>query len=246
MVQKQLNRSFVLVLSLLTAAGAGSAATILGGLEDWAGSSGYERNGDFNDLVFQISGDISFNAPGGVFNNLTSSAVNETGTAFWDNPSGDGSDLNIGYRMLGQGGNLQYLSTAPGGSVNYVTFSAEGPLTITLLGGITADTAGDTLGWYDPSNPSVSHLLFSGIVPGATMTFTPGSSFALYSDNGWGPGYSSIAADNEDESSTQQHFAFFTAQGSTVPEPSTALLAGLGLALLAIGSVRLRKRARRA
>jgi PEP-CTERM motif len=242
MVRKQLTRSFVLVLSLLAASRPGAAATILGGLEDWAGSSGYERNGDFNDLVFQISGNISFNAPGGMFNNLMSSAVNETGTAFWDNPSGDGSDLNIGYRMLGQGGNLQYLSTVFGGSVNHVTFSAEGALTITLLGGFTANTAGDTLGWYDPSNPSVSHLLFSGIVPGATMTFTPGSSFALYSDNGWGSGFSSIAADNEGESSSQQHFAFFTAQGSTVPEPSTALLAGLGLALLAIGSARLKKR----
>jgi len=217
------------------------ANTILGGLEDWAGKSGYEHNGDFNDLIFQITGNISFNAPGGVFNNLTSSMVNESGAVFWGNPSGDGPDKNVGYFMSSLG-NTQYLATASGGSVNNVSFSAAGPLTITILGGITADMAGDTLGWYDPAHPGQESLLFNGIAIGTSATFTPSSVFALYSDNGWGPGFSSIAADNEGESSAQQHFAFFAPQGAAVPEPSAVTLAGIGLVLLALGLVGRRRR----
>jgi hypothetical protein len=230
-----------LVLGLAVAAGSCAANTILGGLEDWGGSAGAERNGDFNDLMFQMTGSVAFNAPGGIFNNLTAGVVNENGTVFWGNFSGDGANLNIGYQML-KLGSLQYLSTASGGSVNDVTFSAEGPLTITILGGITANMTGDTLGWYDPANPSVVHPLFNGITAGAMVTFAPTATFAFYADNGWNQGFSSTTADNDGESTTQQHFAFFTPQSSNVPEPSPVLLAGIGLALLAIGSAHLRKR----
>jgi len=240
MVRQQLRWSALLVFSLV-AVGPCAANTILGGLEDWAGTSGYERNGDFNDLIFQITGNISFNAPGGVFNNLNPGVVNENGTVFWGNPSGDGPDMNAGYYMAGLG-NQQYLATSAGGSVNNVSFLAAGPLTITILGGITADYLGDNLGWYDPANPWLVHPLFQGVVPGAAITFTPSASFALYSDNGWNQGFSSIAADNQGESTDHQHFAFFTPQASAVPEPSPATLAGIGLVLLTLGSLRRRKR----
>jgi hypothetical protein len=239
MLRQRLRWMALLAVGLSAGARPGAAATILSGIEDWAGSTGIERNGDFNDLIFQITGNVAFNAPGGIFNNLTPSVVNENGTVFWDNPSGDGLDQNIGFYMLGLG-NLQYLAASGGGSVNTVTFQAQGPLTIRVLGGITANTALNTLGWYDPSNPGTLHQLFSGATAGATAMFDPSATFALYSSNGWGATFSSVSAANVGESATQQHFAFFTPQ-AVVPEPAYGWLAGLGVTLIALRSVHRRR-----
>jgi hypothetical protein len=239
MLRVRFRRMALLVLGLAAVVRPGAAATILGGIEDWGRPSGGENNGDFNDLVFQINGNIAFNAPGGMFNNLTSGVVNETGTVFFDNPSGDGTHKNIGYFMLGFGSE-QYLATPTGGSVNSVTLVAGGPLTITLIAGITGNTALNVLGWYDPSNPTVLHPLFSGAAQGAMVTFTPSAQFAMYLNNGWGETFSSISSANVAQSGTQQHFAFFTPQGSAVPEPSAGQLGGIGMALLALGSARRR------
>jgi hypothetical protein len=247
MVRKQFQiHTFIAVL--LAAAPVGMAATIVGALEDGQGSSGYERNGDFNDVIFEIAGNVSIGAPGGVFNNLSPAVVDQTGTAFWDNLSGDGPDMNIGYCLLGEAkctpvgaitGDFEYLATPSGGSVNDVTFDATGTVTLTVLGGITSNL-GNTLGWYDLASPSALHQL-AAVPPdssGETVSFTPDGVFALYSTDGWGQVYSSVSASNIEESPTQQHFAFFEPQCSSVPEPSTATLAGLGAALLGLGSLR--------
>ena len=251
MVRKQFQiHTFIAVL--LAAAPVGMAATIVGALEDGQGSSGYKKNGDFNDVIFEIAGNVSIDAPGGVFSNLSPAVVNQTGTVFWDNLSGDGPDMNIGYCLLGEAkctpagaltGNLDYLATPSGGSVNDVTLDATGTVTLTVLGGITSNL-GNTLGWYDVGSPSALHQL-TAVPPdssGETVSFTPGGAFALYSTDGWGQVYSSVSASNVDESPTQQHFAFFEPQCSNVPEPSTAALAGIGVALLGLGSLRRTKR----
>ena len=235
----------MLVAVWLAAAPVGMAATILGGLEDWYGNSGLEKNGDFNDVIFEITGNVSIDASCGVFNNLTPAVVNENGTVFWDNPSGDGRDMNIGYMLMNdpslQG--LQYLAAPGGGSVNEVTFDATGTVTLTVLGGITANQ-GNTLGWYDLGTPGALNPL--GAVPpdsaGETISFTPGGTFALYSADGWGQVYSSVSASNVEESPNQQHFAFFVEPSNQVPEASTAALTGIGVALLGLGAVRRRKR----
>lgn len=232
-----------LLLAFVLCAGVASATTIVGGLEDTPGSSGYEKNGDFNDLIFQLTGNFNIDAPGGVFNNLTSGAVNQNGTVFWDNRSSDGSDMNIGYLLMGDASfpSLQYLAKPDGGSVNDVTFDATGPVTLTLtvLGGITLNPL-NTLGWYDLSDPGVLNPLVA--VPPATVgesvTFNPGGDFALYSSDGRGQIYSSVAAANIGESVNQQHLAFFEVPGCEpphVPEPSSATLAGIGVALLGLG-----------
>jgi hypothetical protein len=245
LVRKQFQiHTFIAVL--LAAAPAGMAATIVGGLEDWPGSSGLEKNGDFNDLIFEITGNVSIDAPGGIFSNLSPAVVNQTGTVFWDNPSGDGPDMNIGYLLLNDPAfpNLQYLAMPGGGSVNDVTFDATGTVTVTLtvLGGITANP-GNTLGWYDLDDPGVLHQL-AAVPPnstGETVSFTPGGAFALYSTNGLGQVYSSVSANNVGESPNQQHFAFFEPQSSNVPEPSTGVLSGIGAALLGLGMIPRRK-----
>lgn len=231
-------RAYILAAMLGAGAGLSPAATIVGGLEDTPGSSGYERNGDFNDMMFELTGNITIDAPGGVFNNLNASVVNQNGTVFWDNPSLDGPDMNIGYMLSGdsQFQNLQYLALPGGGSPDSVTFDATGPVTLTYLGGIAADK--DALGWYNPADPGVLNQLAAVTEPaGETVTFDPDGEFALYASNGNGQIYSSIAASNIGDSGTQQHFAFFEEPQCPpqVPEPSSGSLAGIGVALLGLG-----------
>jgi hypothetical protein len=116
-------------------------------------------------------------------------------------------------------------------------------VTLTVLGGITGNP-GNTLGWYDLASPGTLHEL-TAVPPsssGETVSFTPDGAFALYSTDGLGQVYSSVSASNVDESPTQQHFAFFELQTSNVPEPSTFALAGVGAALLGLGSLRRAKR----
>ncbi len=234
-------RIFTLVAALSAGAILSHAATIVVGLEDTPGSSGYEKNGDFNDMFFELTGNITIDAPGGVFNNLTSSVVNENGAPFWDNPSLDGSHKNIGYILLGdsQFQNLEYLATPGGSSVNDVTFDATGTVTLTYLGGIAGNVKSNTLGWYNPAHPGTLNPLSAWPdAPGESVTFNPNGDFALFSSDGNGQTYSSIAASNKGESGSQQHFAFFTQPACDppqVPEPSSAALVGIGAALLGLG-----------
>jgi hypothetical protein len=233
-----------LIVVLLAATPAGMAATIVGGVEDMWGSSGLEKNGDFNDMMFEITGNVTLDVAGGVFGNLTSGMVNENGTVFWDNRSGDGPDMNIGYLLMEDASfhNLQYLALVSGGSPDDVSFDATGTVTLTVLGGITRNV-GDTLGWYDLAHPGVLHpLVAAPDSTGYTVTFTPTGDFALYSTDGWGQVYNSVSASNVGENGTQQHFAFFEPQASTVPEPSTWVLMGVGVALLGLGALRRKKR----
>jgi|SRR5579863_1495978 len=241
MVRKQIH---ALVAVLLAVTPVGMAATIVGGVEDMWGSSGLEKNGDFNDMMFEITGNVTLDAAGGMLHNLTSGMVNENGTVFWDNRSGDGPDMNIGYLLLEDASfhNLQYLALTGGGSPNDVTFDATGTVTLTVLGGITRNLA-DTLGWYDLTDPGLLHpLIAAPDSTGYTVSFAPSGDFALYSTDGWGQIYNSVSASNVNESPDQQHFAFFEPQASTVPEPSTWVLMGVGIALLGLGALRRKRR----
>lgn len=237
-----------LIGALIAMAPGSVAGPIVGAVEDAPGSGGFESNGDFNDIIFQLTGAVSVNAPGAVWSSLTPGVVNENGTVFWDNKSEDGPDMNIGYCLLGQavcslagslGGNYLYLATPSGGSPDDVSFDATGTVTLTVLGGVTG-TPGNTLGWYNLDDPGVLYSLFA--VPagseGETASFTPDGAFALYSTNGGGQIYTSISSSNVDESPTQQHFAFFVdPPSSAVPEPSTAATLVGGLALLGVGTL---------
>jgi hypothetical protein len=240
---------YILAVALVAGAGLGRAATIIGALEDTPGNTGYEKNGDFNDMMFEVTGNITIQAPGGVFNNLTSGVVNENGTVFWDNRSLDGPDMNAGFMLLGDNAfhNLQYLALADGSSVNDVTFDATGPVTFSYLGGIAADKQ-DTVGWYSAADPAVLNQLAAVTEPeGVTATFDPNGEFALYASTGsWGQVYNSVASGNIGDSGSQQHFAFFEEPGCQpppqVPEPSTAALGGIGMTLMGAGLVARRRK----
>ena len=219
---------------------------LIGAIEDLPGSSGYEKNGDFNDWVFSINGDASIIAAGGIWSDLAPGFPSETGKVFWDNPSLDGTHLNVGYCLLGGCGipgigNVQYLAGAGGAQLLNQTVVGQGTLTLTILGQMTMLASVSSLGWCNPADClHTQHLLIGpGSGAGSTASFTPGGEFELYFSNWQGQFYGSRSADNLKESKRQQHFAFFSDPPSAVPEPAGLALAGLGLMGLGLaGSIR--------
>lgn len=241
MVRNRFSLYFLILVGLGMGA-SGWAGTLLGGLEDTPGTTGYESNGDFNDLMFSLSGNFTVNAPGGVFNSITPGLVNEDGTPFWDHLSQDGTGMNVGYQLLSGpfAAGLQYLANPDSTAVSSVTFTATSDVTISYLGGITVNT--DTFGWYSLSDPTTLHQLFtSGNSNGDSAIISPSGDFALYATDGWGQTYSSVAASNVGDSTTQQHFAFFDPP-AIVPEPASFALTGAGLGLLGFSVRRAKKR----
>ena len=235
------NRNRILLLSSLAfflGSTASAGAILYGGLEDYAGGAGIEKTGDFNDLVFKMAGDITVVAPDAAFSPLTSSMIDESGNIYWDQHSSDGPKYNLGYCVLG-GGNCPTLGPSDVSFTNPlrapvamapksgILFDAQGQITIDYEFGMTGGA--NSLGWYDPSNPSVLHPIFSSSNgPGTSVVFTPSGVFALYGVNVFGQFFSTAAAANVGESATQQHFAFISdPPNSTAPEPgTTALIAG--------------------
>jgi MYXO-CTERM domain-containing protein len=237
----------VLVAAAALAAIPSQASSLLiGAIEDLPGAGGVERNGDFNDLIFSIRGEVSVNAPGSTFTLLTPGLLSENGPIFWDNPSLGNKD--IGYCLLGN----PLCAIAPLGTVNYMagtggtqlldqTLQAQGAVTFEILGRFSAYASMSSLGWCSPSDcVHTQHTLFAPGSAATSITVTPGGAFALYFTNGLGQFYGSRAADNAGESTGQQHFAFFSdPPANVVPEPAAFGLAALGLAGLIV-----RKRSR--
>ena len=219
------------VTAMAHAAGNTSGVPVtIGGVEDTPASWGHaELNGDFNDMIFSFSANSMVTAvsDSGSLNPLTANLVNESGSPiYWDNISLDGPLENIGYCVLGNGNcpsigapfpNIQYLADPNGAQVNDLTFNASGSVTMTLLAKITSVTA-DSIGWYDPSNPSVLNTIFASSSPvGASVTFTPTPNFGLYMVNGIGNDtfFSQNALNIGDTAS--QHFAMFDSFATVVP-----------------------------
>src|SRR5450432_2757846 len=98
---KSLSISAAAALFFLQAGIAAAGPILLGGIEDYAGGSITEGHGDFNDLMFKMTGDISAIAPSAAFHALAPGMVDESGTIFWGQHSGDGADYNFGYCATG-------------------------------------------------------------------------------------------------------------------------------------------------
>ena len=157
---------------------------------------------------------------GSMQNWSTSVLANPTGTPFWNNTSWDGSQMNVGNCLSGVGnchlsvtpGNMAYYGTSTGGAVPNFYMQSTGTAVSTELTGITADRNQESYGWYDVSNPTVLHSLYSpnGIT---TTSYMPTGNYGLYFQDG-GKTYYSQSSITGSADSGNQHFAIFK-QGST-------------------------------
>lgn len=166
-----------------------------------------------------MAGNINvIGSSGAGWNMVTQSMLNQDGLPFFDQPSWDGPNYNIGYCLMG-GGNcpvipgvttpLQYWGIGTANDPNYA-FSDALPTTAMFELSVTAFDPEDTLYWYDTSSSGTLHSLFNaGSTPGSEITFTAPTDFGLALLSGNGSTYYSQSALNPIGETSHQHFATF-------------------------------------
>lgn len=217
------------------------SSTYIFGFEDTPGTATIENNGDFNDAMFSITGNLTLEQSGGIWSDFNSSVVDESGTVYWDNPSLDGPDMNIGYQLLDNSAfssfqDIQYLAQPNGSAVSNVEFTIDGSITFDDLGGIASDT--DTIGLYNVSSPNtLIPVLTNRNTVGTTETFDLDGTYVLYGFNGTDLFSSRSGEDINNDDVGQQHFAIFSA--SEAPEPASFML--VGTVLIGLGLIKRKK-----
>lgn len=155
--------------------------------------------------------------------------IDQDGNPYWDNPSLDTGNRNVGYFLTGTGGVFatNFLGATPqfwGGAFDSTadtggaadpnfTFSTTLPSTAsTFLVRITGFSGSDTIGIYNTVTGTQTQLFGPSDSVGATKTVTLPSSFGLYGLSGDGFTYFSESSKNTNPltgETIHQHFALF-------------------------------------
>jgi hypothetical protein len=244
------------------------ADTFIAGTENSAVyQPGTEGIGDYNDMIVQFgAAGLVANVAGQWNTPFNSSIVNDAGPSatnpFWDNPSLDGPQANIGYCLTGTSGGQCPLSTTPAAVTEFLTASGNegspanftfsftsGTVSTVFLAAITPQSGQESFGIYNLSNGQAQWIVQNGVnVVGSS--FTPmWSTFGLIftipnSGGGYNYYYSGSTGGivgNVPTTLFANRFALFDLPASSVPEPGTMALFGLGALVLGL-IPRLRKR----
>lgn len=189
---------------------------------------------------------------------------------FWDDPSQDGSHCNVGYYLTGQAGTGNCganggLSTTPAAVSEYLTTTGNqgtpdpnfyftftsGTVSSILLGAVTPNALDESFGIYQFGNGGNIQWIIQNGVNVVGSSFTPNwTTFGLvftdsqngnvyYSQNSLGAYVGGTATSSGVPNN--RYALFDLPQASSVPEPGTMALFGIGA--LALGLIpRLRKR----
>jgi hypothetical protein len=158
--------------------------------------------------------------------------LNEKGTsAFWDNPSLDGSQKNIGYLLTNTGafagstlgpGKLPYWGTATGAYDPSITFArSASSSSVAMLASIAGFAPGNSFGWYDTTlpitNSSNLHVIVKGVANPAApaVFFTPSASYGYFLQAANGNIYFTQSALSTTGYKGHQNFAVFTTSTSS-------------------------------
>jgi hypothetical protein len=249
-------------------AGPPPSSTYVGGVENSLPNTSEENIGDYNDVIFSFTGSgLTLDTPDGQWNAFSAGIVNQNGNGspagnpFFDNESLDGTDKNIGFCLTTS--NCTAATQTAGASLNeYLSdtgntsipapdfyFTGSGTVTFSLLAAIAgANTSTESVGIYNTTGShTVTWVILDDVLQNGGVVSVPGSgTFGLifsvgtagtifYSQNslyGFVNGNPDIPADNR--------YAIFSE--SSVPEPATMALFGLGaLALGLVGRLRRRR-----
>lgn len=168
----------------------------------------------------------------GAWQDFTAGNINQNGKPYWDNPSLDTGDRNVGYFLTGSGAvfgaDTNYLGTGPqfwgmayssgnDGATNSGAADTSFTATTTLpyswnqfLLRITGFAGTDTVGIYDTTDTTNKTVLFGpSDSVGDTKLITLPASFGFYGISGDGNTYYSDSALNPLAEQSHQHFAFF-------------------------------------
>lgn len=166
------------------------------------------------------------------FQSWAGTNLNQNGSPYWDNPSMDGDQRNVGYSLIdapsaplsGAPGALPFWGNAynsvgdNGGTADLSFFFQRSAPTSSAL--LKLEVAGQSnvneFGWYDISNPSALHPLFLGpdSAP-ANDIFSPSLQYGFYLKSGSTGTFYTQSSLNTSGDTSHQHFAVF--QESATP-----------------------------
>jgi len=145
-----------------------------------------------------------------------------SGSPYWNQPSADGSNYNVGFFMTNTGafssgtagpGALPYYANANGTAVTSFYFSnASSGATAALLVEVAGNAGINIFGWYDVTNPANFGVIFSGsAAAGATLPVTiNAANYGFFLQSGTtGPIYYTQSSLNPAGDQNHQHFAVF-------------------------------------
>ncbi len=166
------------------------------------------------------------------------------GSPYWNQPSADGSGMNIGYFITNTGafssstqgpGPLNFWANANGtADPNFYFVNNTSSSVAALLIEIAGYRNINIFGWYQVSNPSNQAVIFNGSASaGAVTTITiPVSDYGFFIQVGvGGPVYYTQSSLNPSGDTSHQHFVVF-AQNPSSPAPTF----WIGVEDLALGS----------
>jgi hypothetical protein len=158
------------------------------------------------------------------FRSWTTSNLNQNGKPYWDNPSLDGSNMNIGFLLtdtpsaplpgapgaLPFWGNSFNSGTDSGGlaDLNFVFNKNSASSIASMQLEVAANSNINQFGWYNVGDTNDLHTIFAaGVTPLATQAFDPSGQYGFYLIGSNGTFFTQSSLNTGGTS--QQHFTVF-------------------------------------